>query len=70
MHQQQQQQQTTQHKRLLYLVPTNCNPTAHTVSDRDRRALVAACARRGVVVVADEVQEGGSSLYRVLFLTV
>lgn len=41
--------------KLVYLVPTNCNPTGRTMSSPERAALVAAAARRGVVVVADEV---------------
>ena len=41
--------------RLLYLVPTNCNPTGHTLSDESRRELVALCAAHGTLIVADEV---------------
>lgn len=41
--------------KLVYLVPTNCNPTGRTMSSAERAALVAAAARRSIVVVADEV---------------
>lgn len=41
--------------RLVYVVPTHCNPTGATLSFERRRKLVSLAARYGFFVVADEV---------------
>lgn len=41
--------------RLVYLVPSSCNPTGRTVSAEDRKRIVEICAERRVFVLADEV---------------
>jgi len=41
--------------KLLYLVPTHCNPTGHSLCDATRKGLVELCKAKGVTVVADEV---------------
>lgn len=45
----------------LYLVPTNDNPTAHTVMLEERRAIAAVAERRGLIVIEDDAYSALSS---------